>query len=254
MHILVTGAAGRIGRVVVAALAQRHRVRLTDRLPGEAPPGCEMLCADLAADPLEGLCDGIDAVLHLAGNPNSRDWEAVGRANIDAARRLFEAAAAAGVRRIVYASSIHVAGFAPAASAFADEVPMRPDGPYGVSKAAAELVLRYLCDRDGISAVALRIGSFRSAPGNARELRTWISPGDMARLAEAALTADVAGFHGVWGLSANSRAVIAGEGRAAIGYAPQDDAEAYVPALEAAGVDTAIVSEWPCLGGAFAVR
>ncbi|MCH4895042.1 NAD-dependent epimerase/dehydratase family protein [Sphingomonas sp. SFZ2018-12] len=254
MQVLITGAAGRIGRTLAAGLTG-YRLELTDIVAADfgGDPAPMTLC-DLASDDLTAIVRDVDAVVHLAGHPNSRDWAVVEHANLVASRRLAEAAAVAGVRRFVYASSIHVAGFLAADTEFSDDVPYRPDSPYGVSKAAAEMMLRYISEQHAMSAVALRIGSFRPAPQNARELRTWISPGDMVRLADAALRADMTGFLPVWGLSNNRRAGVRSENWRKLGYHPMDDAENYATALAGAGVPTHLVSEWPHLGGNVIVR
>jgi len=251
-RILVTGAAGRVGSVVVAGLLAAGRVvRATDLVPVD--PGCEFARADLNdAESCARLCGGVDTIVHLAGHPNSRDWTMLERANTAPTRTLFEAAGAAGARRIVYASSVHVVGFEPADVRLHDAMAYRPSGPYGVSKIAGEMLLRLACDCYGLSGIALRICSFRPAPTLARELRTWLSPVDMQRLALAAVDAPMDGFRTVWGLSNNARADVDRGGWAAIGYLPTDDAENYRASLAAAGVDTGIVSEWPRLGGAFA--
>lgn len=253
--VLVTGACGRIGRCVAPGLASLGLpVRATDIVDGpdaDAPFAFHRVDLNDASSVRE-LCEGVEAVVHLAGHPNSSDWEVLERSNINPTRILLEAAIATGVRRFVYASSIHVAGFAPADARMAPDLAYRPDGPYGLSKALGELMLRQSCDRDGMIGVAMRICSFRDRPGCARELRTWISPDDMVRLAHACVTARVGGFHAVWGLSRNRRAEVDAEHWRAIGYEPQDDAEVHVGALLAAGVDTAVVSEWPYLGGAMA--
>lgn len=252
MHILITGASGRIGTNLATAMAGRHQLRLTDIVaPVPAPHGLPVGIKDLATDDLAELCAGIDAVVHLAGHPNSRDWAVLERANLLASRRLIEAALAAGVGRFLYASSVHVCGLLPADMRLSEDLPYAPDSPYGVSKAMVEMQLRYAAERHGLSAVSLRICAFRPEPGTARELRIWISPADMVRYVEAALSADVTGFTTAWGISNNSRADIDPTGWTRIGYAPQDDAEAHVERLSAAGVDTSVVSEWPLLGGAF---
>jgi nucleoside-diphosphate-sugar epimerase len=69
-----------------------------------------------------------------------------------------------------------------------EQMAYRPDGPYGMSKAVGELLLRYAADRYGFAGVALRIRAFRGRPSFARETRLWISPGDIVRLVRAALT------------------------------------------------------------------
>lgn len=252
MHILVTGAAGRIGSMLAQALGDRHTLSLTDiAVPAAPAHSIPVQRRDLAVDELHDLCAGVDTIIHLAGHPNSRDWDVVERANVKASRRLIEAALATGVRRFLYASSVHVCGLHPADVELSEALPYAPDSPYGASKAMVEMQLRYAAARHGMTALALRICSFRPAPGNARELRTWISPADTVRYVEAALAADLTGFATCWGVSNNRRARVDRSGWDRIGYAPQDDAEDHVEQLSAAGVDISLVSEWPLLGGAF---
>lgn len=256
MRVLITGAAGRIGTVLVQALSAEFDLRLTDQvIPAWLTDDMDFVVADITDDDeVAALCRGVDAVVHLAGHPNSTDWSVVGSLNIDSARRVFETAAMAGATRLVYASSIHVCGYHPADARLDERLSVRPDGPYGVSKAAAEQILQYVVDRYAISGVAMRICSFRPEPSLARELSTWISPADTVRLVRASLNASIQGFHAIWGISNNRRAKVDRESWAAIGYAPQDDADAFAGALAAAGVDTSLVSEWPLLGGAFVGR
>lgn len=256
LPILLTGAAGRIGRALAHGLSARGiDLRLTDIAPfGNLPDGAHFAQEDLR-DPAAAvrLCAGVGGVIHLAGHPNSRDWDVVQQLNIDPTRRLFQAAAEAGARRIVYASSIHVAGYAAAEARLTADMPYRPDGPYGLSKVMGEMMLRYVCDAYGCTGVALRICSYRPRPAAARELRTWLSPDDLVRLVAAALTANVRGFHAIWGLSANSEADVDKTAWGQIGYLPLDDASTYRAELSAAGVDVSLVSEWEFLGGAFAL-
>jgi uronate dehydrogenase len=253
MRILITGAAGRIGRTLAQGLGG-HDLRLTDiQPPAEMPPGAELLLADLTqADAVRPLVEGMDAVIHMAGHPNSRDWALVERLNIGGTRAVIEAAALVGVPRVIIASSVHAVGTYPSDVRLTDSMPLRPDCPYGVSKAANELTLQYHCERFGLTGFALRICSFRPAPADARQLRLWLSHPDMVRLTQACLTTDATGYHMIWGLSANTRLDLVSDGWARIGYAPQDNAEDHLAALHAQGVDTSIVSEWPMLGGAFA--
>lgn len=245
---MITGAAGRIGSLLARELARPGRtLRLTDLARGES-----ILVADITdPDAVRGLMQGVNSVVHLAGHPNSRDWTTLERLNMQGTRIVFDAAIAAGVSRIVYASSIHAAGLHPADAALTADMPLAPGSPYGVSKAYGEMLLAYLCREHGVTGFAVRIASFRPQPNDARELRTWLSPDDMVRLAEACLTADASGFQVVWGLSANRRAVVDRETWAQIGYAPCDEAEDHLASLKAVGVDVDLISEWPFLGAHF---
>lgn len=252
--VLITGASGRIGSTLARAWAPDHPIlRLTDLRPPEAlPEGVPFEAADITdAASVARVVEGVEAVIHLAGHPNSREWAAVERLNMMGSRIVFEAAIRAGARRLVYASSIHAVGLHPAESILSADLPLAPDSPYGVSKAYGETLLEYLCHEHGVSGCAIRICSFRSAPTNARELRTWLSPGDMVRLADACLQNAGPGYTVAWGLSANRRASVDREAWERIGYQPQDEAEDHLAALAAAGVDVSLVSEFPLLGGHF---
>lgn len=249
--ILVTGASGRIGQVVTAGL--RHAglaVRATDIRPGESVDVLADLCDQAAAG---SLVENVDCIVHLAGHPNSRDWTVLDRQNVGATRTLLNAAGVAGVRRFVYASSVHASGLLPANAYLSADLPIAADSPYGVSKVVGEALLHYHCHQYRMSGAALRICAFRPAPSNARELRLWISPSDMVRLAIATVTADFDGVRTIWGLSANRRANVSREEWDAIGYRPLDEAEDHQDRLALSGVDIELVSEWPLLGGAFAV-
>ncbi|WP_097240883.1 MULTISPECIES: NAD-dependent epimerase/dehydratase family protein [unclassified Streptomyces] len=255
-HVLITGAAGRMGSCLRELLpAHGYRLRSFDRLPVPGEP--EAVVADLRdTEALAAAMDGVDAVVHLAGIPGEAPFADILAANIDGTYRLYEAARAAGVRRVVYASSNHATGFTerPAdGSSVPVDAPARPDTYYGVSKCFGESLASLYADRHGIETVSLRIGSFTPEPRSVRMLSTWLSPADWARLAHAALTGPVAGGHTVvYGISANTRAWWDLSSARALGYRPQDDAEAYAPELIAKfGELPADDPEFRYLGGSF---
>lgn len=250
MTIIVTGSAGRIGRVVVQDFLNRgEKVLGTDVTAGDTVD----VVGDLTdREFIATLVTQGSALVHLAGHPNSRDFQVLERVNSGATRDLIEAAGAAGVRRFVYASSVHVCGLAAADAHLSGNMPTSADSPYGVSKVTGEALLSYGWARYGMSAVALRICAFRPRPGNARELRLWLSPRDMARLAHASVHAEFPGVETIWGVSANRRADVDRVAWDRIGYRPVDEAEDYLSDLAASGIDVGVVSEWPLLGGAVA--
>src|SRR5512143_469407 len=101
--ILVTGAAGRIGRVLSAALQERYALRLTDARPLAESGAAPFVQADLAdADAMSALCRDVDTVLHLGASSDlASPWEPLLRNNIIGCYHLFQAASAAGCRRVV---------------------------------------------------------------------------------------------------------------------------------------------------------
>jgi nucleoside-diphosphate-sugar epimerase len=113
MRIVVTGATGNVGTSVVRALAGDPRVQeivgLARRLPAWSPERTRWVSADVERDDLRGLFAGAGAVIHLAWliQP-SRDARELERVNVRGSRRVFEAAAEAGVPALVHASSVGV--------------------------------------------------------------------------------------------------------------------------------------------------
>ncbi len=232
--MLLTGSSGSVGRHLVGSLDRsRWRLRLFDRVPfaGATAPDDEIVEGALEDESaLARAHDGVGAVVHLAGLATPgyawADYQAV---NVDGTRRVLEAARAANCRRVVLASSHHVLGRTPltASTRLGETDPVRPDTYYGASKAAAETLGRLYHDRHGLEVVCLRIGSFRERPSEERHLWSWLSPGDLTRVVEAALAAPAVGFVVVWAVSANRAAITATAGAEAIGYRPLDDASAY---------------------------
>lgn len=236
MRLLITGAAGRIGGYLRSRLARPDRVlRLLDIAPLVAGPGEEVVQASVAD--LEALTEAtrdVDAVVHLAGIPSEDAWEHILATNIDGTYHAIEAARRAGARRFVFASSNHAVGFLPrdgGGRKAPDYAFPAPDTYYGVSKVAGEALAALYHHRYGMDAVCLRILSCGDRPDSTRELATWLSPDDAGRLFEAAVSTPAPGFRVVWGVSANTRAWFSMEEATALGYHPEDDAEAYADEL-----------------------
>jgi hypothetical protein len=108
--------------------------------------------------------------------------------------------------------------------------------------------------RYGLDAICVRILSCFPRPANVRMLSTWLSPDDTGRLFEACLTTERPGFRVIFGVSANTRGgwVSLAEARA-LGYQPQDDAEAYAAEIiaEQGEPDPAADPVLDYLGGEF---
>ncbi len=233
-RILITGAAGEIGRVLRSGLYDGGRtLRLLDIKPQDAARADEELItadlADLAA--LEQAAHGMDCIVHLAGVPREGAWEAILPHNIIGTYNLFEAARRAGVRRVVFASSNHVVGYYRAAHKVGIEEPERPDSRYGVSKAYGEALGRMYADKYGLEVACLRIGSFRARPEDARQLATWISHRDMVELTRCCIEAPAFHFLVLYGVSNNTRSRWLNPHAAQIGYRPQDNAEEFAREL-----------------------
>jgi uronate dehydrogenase len=235
-RVLITGAAGTIGRALRAGLRGAYPVlRLSDIAPlGEAAPGEELAPADLRdLAQVEAIMEGVDAVVHLGGMSVENTWELVHEANIVGCYHVFEAARRQGVKRVVFASSNHAIGFHRRTERIDDTAMLRPDGNYGLSKMFGEGLGRLYADKHGIACVCLRIGSWQPKPLNLRMLSTWLSPRDGIHLIGRALDATGVHFEIVYGASANDRSWWDNPGGARIGFAPQDNAEVFAGELEA---------------------
>jgi len=233
MKVLVTGAAGAIGRVLRAGVRGRHELlRLADREPMEAQPGEEARTADLSDfDATLGVMEGMDAVVHLAAIAGEDSWDRILQHNIVATYNVFEAARRCGTRRVVFASSNHAIGFHRRERTIDHTAPHRPDTRYGLAKAFGEDLGSLYADKHGLEVFAMRIGSFQPEPQEARQLSTWLSHGDMVRLVTTGLETPDLHFAAVYGVSRNTRSWWDNSLAYSLGYDPQDDAEDFADAL-----------------------
>jgi uronate dehydrogenase len=226
LNILITGAAGTIGRILAPALSKDHDVVGVDvaEPPGRAE-GWRLIQGDLRdARLLERLMEGNDCVVHLAtGAPDG--WGGLLSIDILATKELFDLAGRAGSRRVVFASTNHVAGGLeldyfrrgkssgerePQAAAILPTDPIRPDSAYGAAKAFGEAYGRFIAETTNTAVSCLRIGTvapiddpgayassseFAHIPGGPRgvalRLRaTWLSHPDLIQLVQEELSAD----------------------------------------------------------------
>lgn len=224
MRVVVTGAAGRIGRTVCAGLSEQgHDVVGLDQVGAEGITELDVSnTLELAA-----FLDGSDAVVHLAGYPGEGSLSTALHTHVRTTYSLLEAMRVTDVTRIVYASSGHAVGFTPANGELSVDTRPRPDTLYGVGKVAAEALCSLYVDKFGFSAVCLRIGAFLDRPFSRRHLAIWLSPDDATRLVEAGLTAPDVEYAVIHGISANTRRWWDLSAGYALGYHPQDDAERY---------------------------
>jgi uronate dehydrogenase len=251
-RVIITGAAGAIGTALRIGLRDhwQHLV-LTDVRPISEPTSNEtVVLADVGdREALERMMRGVKAVVHLTGVGGNYTLEDLFRVNVRGLFDVFEAARLAGVERIVYASSNHAFGCYPITEPVSPALPPRPDSLYGAFKVLGETMLRTYYDRHGIRSVSLRIGTFRTLPIDQRSLATWLSPGDVARLVDAALRHPDPGCLVMNGYSANTRIKTHDPNWGFLGYVPQDNAEDHIEMLRAKGVDVDGPWEWPEHGG-----
>lgn len=175
MKALVTGAAGFIGSHLVERLQDRgldvvgidaftpyydRERKESNTAQARDHDGYELHEGDLTELDLEALLADVDVVFHLAGQPGVRGSWSGGfvdyvRNNIEATQCVLEASLAAGVARVVYASSSSVYGNAVRFPCDEDDVPA-PHSPYGVTKLAGEHLCRLYAANFGLSTVSLR--------------------------------------------------------------------------------------------------
>ncbi|MFC6154413.1 NAD-dependent epimerase/dehydratase family protein [Nocardioides yefusunii] len=245
MRVLLTGAAGSIGRTVGPALvAAGHDVvgvDLVDASWSGAVAWHVGDCSDAAWTDSVLAAVVPDAVVHLAGHPDELDLLGSFTSHVLTTTVLLDAMVAHGVQRFVYASSNHAVGRTVRTEltdgVLGVDARPRPDTFYGVGKVAAEAVMSLYADRHGIDAVACRIGSFLERPTTRRHLATWLSPGDCVRMVVAALTAEAPGFAVLYGVSANTDGWWDLEPGLALGYSPVDDAAVFADELPARDED-----------------
>ena len=248
-RVLITGASGLIGGVLRQALGEKHELGGVDKRP---VPGFDSLVADMTdLDAIQPAFEGVDTVVDLAAVPDfDIPWDPVYENNIPSTYNALEASRRAGVRRVVFASSNHVTGMYENDLPYSDivagrydgldpatvpyvttDMPIRPDGPYGIAKAFGEAAGRHYSDRYGLSVVCLRIGTLNreGRPLNARHFATLLTHGDLAHLVDRCIEApDDLRFAIFYGVSNNKwRFWDIANSRKAIGYEPKDSAQGW---------------------------
>lgn len=159
--VLVTGAAGYIGSFLRKSWEGRYELVATDTCEIEEPGSAEVVQSDIRdVETIRNTCRGAYTVVHLAANPSPHgDFnDDVLPMNIVGTHNVFQAAHEAGVKRVVFASSIHAVGAYPADVQVRTDMPVRPCCEYGASKAYGEALGRYFSDKKGMSVIAVRIG------------------------------------------------------------------------------------------------
>ena len=161
--VAVTGASGLIGRYLDERLqaAGRRAVLLSRASTGMT--GANFVPVDYSLDSLRSAFEGVDAVVHLAGRRMTREDDILDVApfiepNVKMVRDLVRAAEAAGVGRIILASTIGV--YSPSNQCPYSESPVAiPANGYGLSKSFAEGYLELLTRSTEVSAVSLRLAA-----------------------------------------------------------------------------------------------
>ena len=253
MKIVVTGIAGTIGTLVARDLSRDHEVVGLDLRPsGEF----QTHLVDLAdGDALPALFRGTDVAIHLAAEPRHGPeigWDVLMPRNVVPTANVFQAAHESGVRRVVFASSMHVMGLYELDEPYLSiaggryngidpervplviaDMPPRPDGRYAVTKLFGESLGRYYAEAEGMEVVCARIGTVGrdDRPGtDARSYVSWLSHRDAAAFFRACAERPGLRYEILFAASAN-RWKVYDTPRAwrVLSSTPADNAEAFRP-------------------------
>lgn len=201
-RVLVTGCAGAVGKAVCAELMRcGHFVRGFDLIPMPAEIALSESIIGSIQDraAIDSAMQGINVVIHLAAQPDQGDfYTQIVPKNIIGVYNVFEAARAAGVRRVVLASTVQViSGIDWTKAPIKVEHGTAPTNTYALSKVFAEELGRMYARLYAMSVIAVRIGWFARSAESARHIGqggqgVYFSPGDAGRFFECCVRAEIA--------------------------------------------------------------
>ncbi|WP_374625725.1 NAD-dependent epimerase/dehydratase family protein [Devosia sp.] len=209
-RVLITGASGLIGRLVVRDLSDRYAFSGLSRRPVEGIPHTIADITDLNA--VRQASAGMDMVLHLAAETEDYDdWDKVRRVTMGGTLNMYRAAQEAGVKRVVFASAgstmigyewYEGSPYGRLAAGTLDRLPEgermllhtdppRPDTFYSVGKLFGEHTGRLFSDRYGMSVLVIRVGAVLpdDKPSLVRELPGYLSHRDLVSMIDKCLSA-----------------------------------------------------------------
>jgi len=233
--ILITGAAGTIGQLLVKHLGNRYDMVLTDIVEPSHTGDHTYIHAELselaAMENVFNHSPGIDTIVHLGADiRREAPWESLLPNNIVATYNVFEAAHRAGVKRIIFASSINSVDGYPEGVQVNTTMPVAPPNLYGATKAWGEALARFYSDQKGVVVHCLRIGWLTPHDGEFLQneatnilLHMTITHNDLLRFFDACLESK----HGfkIWHVLSNNfwNRLDISDTCEQLGYAPLDD-------------------------------
>ncbi|WP_340100086.1 NAD-dependent glucose-6-phosphate dehydrogenase Azf [Salinibaculum salinum] len=238
--VLLTGAGGHVGQVILDGLRDEYDWRLMFHSEPAKEPDFPYWTGEVQDyDDVAPAAEGVGAIIHLAGDPRpSAPWKSVLQNNIDGTHTVYEVAVDEGVEKVVYASSNHAVGAfesderTPEMYRTHDEFRLdgtelpRPGNKYGISKATGEIIGRYYHDKYDLSVCNVRIGNLNENHppiDYERGQAMWLSPRDCAHIHQCTLEADY-GYEIVYGISDNDRKYYSLErAKEVLGYEPMDN-------------------------------
>ncbi len=254
--LVLTGAAGRLGSYLREPLTKMCDTLVSTDIAddiGKLYDGETYMKADLSnLDAVLKVLEGADMVVHFGAIGDEAPWDDILQSNIIGAYNVWEAAYRNGVKRVVYASSVHAVGMHKKTDTIGLDVPHRPDSYYGLAKCFCEDLASLYWDKRGIESVCMRIFSCAQAT-NARSIGTWLSYDDLIHLVERSVDSPVVGFSIVYGISNNDRAVVDNTKAGHLGFRPKDNAEQFARDVfaDTPPLDNKDLANL-CIGGPFA--
>jgi nucleoside-diphosphate-sugar epimerase len=247
-RVLVTGANGLIGTAMRRILGDKYEWSALNRRDLPDVPTTQADISDLAA--IRPAFEGVDTVVHLAALARvDASWDDLVDPNFTGTYNVFEAARAAGVQRVIFASSgATVAGiqreepfkalaegrYSEAGSTWpmlTHESMPRPLGIYGVSKVFGEALARYYADTSPLSIICLRIGYVNEVdrPSAPAHMANWCSQRDIVQVIDLSIAAPASLRYDIFFVTSNNRWSYRDleHTRHVLGYVPQDHAENY---------------------------
>lgn len=243
--VLVTGMSGLIGQAFRQSCDTEFELSALNRRPVDGVTTTQADLADL--DAIQPAFEDVDAVVHLAAVIHDGvGWDALLQTNVIGTRNVFEAAAKAGVKRVVYTSSgATVAGFEktspyrelvagegeplPAELLIREHMATRPANQYAATKVWGEAIARHYADNHGLEVICLRIGfaNEEDRPMTARQMSVWNSQRDVVQAIRLALALEMTDRFNCFFVTSDNQLGYRdlSLAREVLGYQPQDSAE-----------------------------
>ncbi len=233
-NLLITGAAGTIGQLLIQNLKDRYALLLCDQKEAKETAGFPFSTVDIAnmasVSQVFANYTDIHTVIHLAADPRiSAPWESLLPNNIVGTYNVFEAAHQAGVKRVIYASSINSVDGYRTDIQVNTNMPVAPANLYGASKAWGEAVGRFYADYKNMAVHCLRIGwvtkadnpFFEKAPN--KLLHMTLTHSDLLHFFDTCLASEH--NFGIWHVISDNhfKRLDISDTQEKLGYAPEDD-------------------------------